>query len=334
MKKSLQHSINRIVPLVSLQWLIQVSGVHTVLPFYHTVSDTDLPHLKHLYPVLRTQTFEKHLDYLLKHYQPADYKHLLSDHPSQGNHFILSFDDGLRQFYEVAVPVLIKKGIPAICFINTGFIDNKAMFYRMKTSLLVEHLLHHSTPSLHDKITKSCAAKGLLYSEPGDLKKITDRDKTLTDELGAIAGIDFDQYLKAHQPYMSSEELKELRNQGFAIGAHSVTHPYYPALNEEQQIDETLTSVREVKEKFNIEDGLFSFPYTDFEIRKSFFEAVKNDVKLTFGTANLKNDCIPTNFQRIPMELFGLDDPELLIKSQYVLHSVKKWIGKNTIKRS
>ena len=87
------------------------------------------------------------------------------------------------------------------------------MFYRMKTSLLVEHLLHHSTPSLHDKITKSCAAKGLLYSEPGDLKKITDRDKTLTDELGAIAGIDFDQYLKAHQPYMSSEELKELRNQ-------------------------------------------------------------------------------------------------------------------------
>lgn len=326
--------MNLIAPLFPMKWLIQVSGAYTVLPFYHTVSDSDLPHLKHLYPVLSTKTFERQLDYLLKHYQPADYKHLLSERLPKENRFIVSFDDGLRQFYEVAAPILLRKGIPAICFVNTGFIDNKAMFYRMKTSLLIEHLLQQSKKSHHEEISNRCAKQGIQYQQPTDLKKITDRETSLLDELGQIAGIDFDQFLAEHQPYMSSDQLMQLRKLGFAIGAHSVTHPYYPLLSEEQQLSETLISVREVKEQFNMEDGLFSFPYTDFEIRKSFFEAIKNEVKLTFGTANLKNDCIPTNFQRIPMELFGQEDPELLIKSQYVLHILKKWSGKSKIERN
>jgi len=334
MKESLQYSINCIAPLLPMKWLIQVSGAHTVLPLYHTISDTDLPHLKHLYPVLSRKTFENQLDYLVEHYEPADYKLLLADKLPSDNRFVLSFDDGLRQFYDVAAPILIKKGIPAICFVNTGFIDNKAMFYRMKTSLLIEHLLHHSNKSLHDEVRNRCANQGINYQYPNDLKKITDSDQTLITELGEITGIDFNQYLADHQPYMSSEELIQLRRQGFAIGAHSVTHPYYPLLSEDEQLTETLTSVREIKEKFNMEDGLFSFPYTDFKIRKSFFEAIKNEVKLSFGTANLKNDCIPTNFQRIPMEMFGQNDPELLIKSQYLLHIVKKWSGKSTIERN
>ncbi len=334
MKESFQHSIYRIASLFPVKWLIQVSGAHTVLPFYHTVSDTDLPHLKHLYPVLSRKTFENQLDYLLKHYKPADYTHLLSDQLLTDNRFVLSFDDGLRQFYDVAAPILLKKGIPAICFVNTGFIDNKAMFYRMKISLLMEQLLHHSNKSLHDEVRKRCANHGINYQYPNDLKTITESDQSLINELGEITGIDFKQYLADHQPYMSSEQLIQLRRLGFSIGAHSVTHPYYPLLSEDDQITETLTSVREVKERFNMEDGLFSFPYTDFGIRKSFFEAIKNEVKLSFGTANLKNDCIPTNFQRIPMELFGQNDPELLIKSQYMLHIVKKWSGKSTIERN
>jgi len=83
-----------------------------------------------------------------------------------------------------------------------------------------------------------------------------------------------------------------------------------------------------------MQEGLFSFPYTDFEIGNGFFDAIKEEVSLSFGTANLKRDSIVTNFQRIPMEIPGKEDAEQLIKTQYLLHLIKKTIGKSTIQRN
>ncbi|RPI42383.1 MAG: hypothetical protein EHM46_05250, partial [Bacteroidetes bacterium] len=38
-----------------------------VFPFYHAVSDTPLPHLRHAYPARTVEAFRVDLEFLLKH---------------------------------------------------------------------------------------------------------------------------------------------------------------------------------------------------------------------------------------------------------------------------
>ena len=330
MRERLQHIISGAVQVIPLSSLIRLTGVRTVLPFYHAVSDIDLPHLKHLYPIITTRLFEKQLDFLLRRYRPASYEILLRESLPEGRYFILTFDDGLRQVHDVVAPILLRKGIPATFFLNTGFIDNRAMFYRLKVSLLIEQLLTAKTTALENDVKAACERYGIEYRQPQDVKNITEGQKQLLDELTEI---DFQHYLANEQPYLTTEQVHRLRQQGFTVGAHSVTHPYFPALSQEERIRETLESVRTVKKEFSMNDGLFSFPYTDYEIGAGFFDAIRPEVLLSFGTANLKRDCIASNFQRIPMELPGKEDAEQLVKMQYLLHLIKRTIGKSTIQR-
>ena len=53
---------------------------------------------------------------------------------------VLTFDDGHLEMFEVVAPILSKRGISATFFLNTGFLDNKDMFFRHKASLLIGHL--------------------------------------------------------------------------------------------------------------------------------------------------------------------------------------------------
>lgn len=331
MTVQLQHIISGIANFITLPALIQLTGVRIVLPFYHAISDRKLAHLKHLYPVISPALFEQHIDYLLKYYKPASYDMLLQEKLPDGNYFILTFDDGLRQFHDIVAPILIRKGIPATCFLNTGFIDNKKIFFRMKVSLLIEQLLSNRNEALNNEVQAACKRYGLVYNHPADLKKITNRHALLLDELTEI---DFQEYFNREQAYMTTGQLTKLRTEGFTFGAHSVNHHYFPDLSLEEQLKETLESVRTVKKQFNMTDGLFSFPYTDFAIGKDYFDAIRDEVCLSFGTANLKRDSIATNFQRIPMEIIGREKADELINTQYLLHLIKQIIGKSIIERS
>jgi len=48
---------------------------------------------------------------------------LSSGHLSERTHFVLTFDDGYRDFYTHVYPLLQELGLPAILFVTTGFVD-------------------------------------------------------------------------------------------------------------------------------------------------------------------------------------------------------------------
>jgi hypothetical protein len=89
--------------------------------------------------------FENDLDHLLKHLKPISldtlYDCVVNKKAIPENSFIVTFDDGLRQVYENAMPILLRKGVPAIFFINTSVIDNQDLLFRYKSSLIVEQVL-------------------------------------------------------------------------------------------------------------------------------------------------------------------------------------------------
>ncbi len=127
---------------MNLDRLITWSGQDSFFPFYHTVSPEALPHISHLYRLVKTAAFENDLDELLLRFEPVSLGDYLENRGVKKGkrRMVLTFDDGLKECYDIIAPMLIKKGIPATFFLNNRFIDNRGLFYRYKASLLVHQV--------------------------------------------------------------------------------------------------------------------------------------------------------------------------------------------------
>ncbi len=324
---NLIFSIAQIFPF---KFLYTLNKQKTIFPLYHSVSDISPIHLKHLYKIKSTKEFVEDLDFYLKNFKRIDLKLFINEKFINEKTFFLTFDDGLSEIYDIVAPLLKKKGIPAIFFINSAFVDNLDLFYRYKISLIIDKTFKNTK---YQNIVEKYLKK--ININTSDIKKyllsLNHKNTNVIEQIAKLLEIDFAEYLQKHKPYMSSNQIKELHNQGFYIGAHSANHFYYSQLTENEQIQQTIDSLDFVIREFNPEFKLFAFPFTDYKVNKSFFERISTSVDLTFGTAGLKNDSIKFNIQRIPMEN-GKTAIET-IKYEFFYYLIKGIFGKNLIKR-
>lgn len=294
------------------------------LPFYHTVSDENLPHILN-YPYRNVAQFEKELDFFLKYFKPVSLEELASENYSGKKVFHLSFDDGLRECADVIAPILLKKGIPATFFLNSAFIDNRALFHKYKASLILSRLRENP-----DNETEEFLANNNL-----DGNKILTLGISQIDILNRAAEklkIDFSDFLKNQQPYLTSGQVKKLVSNGFSIGAHSHTHPEFWKISPEKQIEEVRESMSVIESLVKPKVRAFSFPFTDSGVPVQVLETIHNEkiCDFTFGTAGVKSDSLDFHLQRYPAEQSG--DFVQNLKGEFLYYQFRKWMGKATVK--
>ena len=324
--------------MVPLNTLRRVTGVQSVIPLYHAVSDAVPAHLKYLYPVRDTKAFEKDLDFLCRHYKPVSLEELILLHKEgrlfSKKVFHLTFDDGLREFGEVTAPILKRKGIPATCFLNEGFIDNKHMFFRFKASILIDKL-HYSPEgsetwkSYHEWAKQHQAGKN--YYRKALLNIDYAQSETL-DELAHLLQLDFAEYLKTHKPYLTNQEIKSLIKDGFTFGAHSSDHPKYSDISLDKQVKTTLESIAAINSEFSLNYKVFTFPFTDDQVSLEYFNRTAEKLDLSFGCAGVKFDSVPSNLQRLPVESYKYEIRDSL-KKELLYFAFLSVLNKQTIKR-
>ncbi|GAO30810.1 polysaccharide deacetylase family protein [Geofilum rubicundum] len=180
------------------------------------------------------------MDYLCQHYQPVSIHELFEIvHNNQTTTkplFHLTFNDGLKELDTIVAPILERRRIPASIFINTEFVDNKALFYRYKVSLLIEKLITQNASrkelSMHlgmdENDVKGMKAR-LLSLNHSDLAEI--------DAMARLIKYDFEEFLEPHQPYLTKNQIKNLMNRGFSIGSHSLNHPYFKDIDLRKKSD-------------------------------------------------------------------------------------------------
>lgn len=328
------RGINRRLPLKALQ---KLSGQNCICPFYHTVSDRQLPHIQPLYPYPGTQAFRNAMAFLLKHYR-ALAPHTFAKQqgcPNKEHAFLVSFDDGLRGIAEYAAPILQQMGIPALFFLNTAFVDNHKLFYKHKAALLFQAWQQSKQLPVHD-ITQKLNAYGL--QPPDDkgtfLLDIPWEKRALLDELAPLLEVDFNRFLQEEQPYLTWSEIQDLHKQGFAFGTHTASHPYLPALSLQEQLQAIHQPFNTLQQYIPQAYHFFSFPFTDDGLSYALFRALHDSPQkhplFTFAGAGLKKQQFPRHFQRIPMERNGLAGAEI-IKGEYFYYLLKSLAGKNTV---
>ncbi len=311
--------------------MVKLTGQSLVFPFYHTVARDQLPHITHLYRMRSVEAFEQDLEDLLRWFEPVSIGAVLKEPgmAKNGRKMVLTFDDGLAECHQIIAPLLRKKGVPALFFLNNDFIDNRALFFRYKASLLIHALRENCC-------AREKAADYLAIQEDQAEEAIrlaTYAQQPLLEGLAAELDLSFSDYLKDHPVYMTTGQVKELLSWGFDIGGHSMDHPLLSALDPGDIITQVISSVDELQQRFGVSTRYFSFPFTSDGIPEHVIDALlgKHQMDALFGTAGIKRTGKPGFMQRIPMELF--DTPALeAIKAELLYYLIKQPFGRNIIR--
>jgi hypothetical protein len=328
--------------IVPVKQLIRLTGQKIVLPFYHAVSDESLPHIKNLYTIRSVKKFSEDLDFFLRHYQPVSFSELLELSKGSGKVnkpvMALSFDDGLREVHEVIAPILMKKGIPAALFINTAFIDNRDLFFKYKASLIIDRLDKINHPkNLYEIINSRLGST--IQSKPAMIRKILNisyEEKNILDSIAELLDINFNTFLKIRKPYLTIDQIRDLLKKGFEVGTHSMDHPMYFCLSLDEQLRQTIESMKWIIDTFNPGYRFFSFPFIDDGVTADFFDTIYSKdnkmIDLSVGSAGLKKENYPFHLQRIPMEKSTLR-ARYFVRGEYVYYAFKSLFGRNIVKR-
>lgn len=311
-------------------YLANKLGVKLIVPFYHVVSDSPQAHTHYLYPCKTVAQFRADLKELLRQFAPVDISdikgHTDGSRPLKKPSFILTFDDGLRQCSEVISPILLEMGVPAVFFVNTGFLDNADMLYRMKASILADFVAQNKGKNL---VAFEGAKK--LTLTPKRLLSIAYPDRALLDTLAEQLGLNFAEYRQKVKPYMDTAQVQWLHQQGFAIGGHTHSHPDFRYLSCEEQMAEARKSLAWLREKAGIDTRLFSFPFTDYWTGNRFFSELSSEIDLFYGSAGLKEYEPGGSVSRLDFERFR--NPACFLSRQMAAYSIKKVVGRHRAKR-
>lgn len=336
---SIKASYYKACSVLPMSLIKSVNSAGTLLPYHHTVSNDFLPHIKHLYNYKNEKQFTNDIDFLLKHYNPIstdDFKKCIIENsvlPQKS--FLLSFDDGLKEIYEIIAPILLQKGVPAYFFINPSFINNKELFYRYKVSLLINEILKNKEQVYFLNIfydTLGIKNKN-FYEIIKLLKNIDNNNAYLLEIIAGKIGFSFNDFLLSKQPFLTEEQLKLLHIKGFTLGGHSMDHPHYHNLSLSEQVEQTIASCKYVNEILGVNNCSFSFPHSDEGISQEFFNIMKDyNIPLYFGTQNQKMEIKNRMLHR-----FNAERPEIDFSSQIKGLTTMIWfknlIGTNKIVR-
>ncbi|AUP80290.1 polysaccharide deacetylase family protein [Flavivirga eckloniae] len=320
---------------VSNKKLLPIFKKQSIYPYYHIIKDNQVAHIENLYSFKNIEQFLMDVDILINNYKPLNPKDLL-DNKIPKNSFLLSFDDGLEEAYSVIYPILKKKNIKAIFFVNPNFIDNKEGLYKHYISIIISSLKGKNfEKSSLDKISNIFS---FSYTTTGDFKqkltKIKFAEREKVNEVLNFLNINITDYLKTHKPYITKEQIAEMIEDGFYFGGHTMTHPPLHQLSHEEQKAEIINSITWLKDNFDIDYSLFAFPFSDKSVSKKLLEELlKYDSNLkVFGNSGLKKDMDTRIIQR-----FSLENPNKQTEKSIVVENLYKYfnkaIGKYHIKR-
>lgn len=184
---------------------------------------------------------------------------------------VLTFDDGLRCQFELALPVLERLGAPAIFFVSGRPLAERRMLEVHKLHALREHLtddelaarLPQGLPEVsteeaqtHYRYDTTAAArlKFLL-----NIRLPADRRRDIVDEL--FAAVFPDESAVAEELYMDAAQVVELERAHRSVGAHSYAHQPLATLSNGELGDDIARVTQLLEELTGTRPRAFSYPY-------------------------------------------------------------------------
>jgi peptidoglycan/xylan/chitin deacetylase (PgdA/CDA1 family) len=210
--------------------------------------------------------FEAQVRFLKRHFDligPADLAQALGN--GRGRHVLITFDDGYRDNYEWAFPILRSHGVGAIFFVSTGFLDRPrlawwdeiAWMVRTSTRSHVAARPWLPAPVALDEPDRERAVRALVNrykTLPGDATS------AYCDCLAEATGSGRATGSHADAVWMTWDMVREMAAAGMGIGGHTVNHPVLAQLPHEQQEEEIAGCRARLEAELGQPMTCFSYP--------------------------------------------------------------------------
>jgi peptidoglycan/xylan/chitin deacetylase (PgdA/CDA1 family) len=209
--------------------------------------------------------FRAHLQYLRRRFDVVSLESLLSSRDRQRRPRIaLTFDDGYRDVYTDALPVLQAEGLPATVFLVTEYIGTGRRFWWDR---LDQGLVHSRATSVH------LPGRQYAIDSPPARRVLRERVSALVSGLPrADAERAVRQVLRQLQPIDTSNgahrtallnwnEARQLQAAEITLGSHTGTHPILSRVHLAEAEHELRSSRQTLEQQLGVPVETLAYPY-------------------------------------------------------------------------
>ena len=244
--------------------------------------------------------FKKQIKKIKKYYNPISMDEVIM-HKRENikypkNTIAITFDDGFKNNYDVAAPILDEHQIPATFYISTGYINSTKMFWvdqiedcinRTKVDSIVLKLNNkkniYKLMSRKQKISSLISIKKILKQT-----NIAQKEKKIK-EIIKLTRINPSSDQSENYKKLTKDNVIELSNNRlFLIGSHSVNHESMRLLNPKNLKIEIRGSIKFLSKLINKRITHYSYPEGQLN---DFSKIVINEM------SNNNIECCPTALQ-------------------------------------
>lgn len=215
--------------------------------------------------VVSMERFRRHVRWLrplFRFVTVAEAAEHLAAGPLREDLLVLTFDDGYRDNYRCAWPVMREAEVPGTIYITTGFLDGEPLWFdtarrsfealEARGGPLPEALAAALRQAVGEVPSPGREVNRLKYAAPEDRLRVTAMVADLVAEL--------DLNRRPAAVPLRWSEARELHLAGIELGAHTVHHPILSQLGKEEQREEIQQSRRRLTEVLGAEPQTFAMP--------------------------------------------------------------------------
>ena len=158
---------------------------------------------------------------------------------------LLTFDDGYRDNFDLAAPILRERNVSATFFIPSGFIESPRLpwwdhiAYVIKQTNVMRFVLDCSPTggrsNLEIDLRATSRTAAITTIVPAFLDEAIADEAWFLDQLTECCEVEFDSEKLGRELFMSWTQVQELADSNMAIGSHAHSHRKLARLNQETQ---------------------------------------------------------------------------------------------------
>ena len=221
--------------------------------------------------VVTPEAFEAHCAALSRHYRVLPLREAFnawSDRtPTDKPIAVITFDDGYRDNYILAAPILRKHGLWATFFVVADLAGTDAPPWYDQAGRAVQVLRSQGrSVALDGTVLESSAPSVSPRDVVAEAKKRAPRDRAaLTARLVAAAGdaLTFSE----NDRIMTWDQLQAMHKEGHEIGPHSASHEILPLLDDDALRAEVCGSKQTLETGLGAKVTTFCYPNGDYDAR-------------------------------------------------------------------
>ncbi len=225
--------------------------------------------------------FARTLEFLRSRYRIMRLAEILEalhrEDPLPPNALAITFDDGYRDVFDNAIPVLRELSLPATCFLPTAFIDSTdtvfwwdEAYYLLRTAnrtqVPLSDLASAQGGALPDGLLEAVVTAGPRELEPAIIATIDALQSSSPSAARELLDALWDRTGAERAPFVERnaigtwEDVRQASEGGIAFGSHTRHHVFLHREPEDLVKDELRVSRRDIEERLGEEVLDFAYP--------------------------------------------------------------------------